>query len=102
MFGCGGNRDKSKRPVMGRIASENSDYVIVTSDNPRSEKPASIIKDILPGIINKNYSVEEDRKRAIEMAVNISTGSDVILGLPHALSRLLLIEARNNQVRILL
>ncbi|MCX7877867.1 MAG: UDP-N-acetylmuramoyl-L-alanyl-D-glutamate--2,6-diaminopimelate ligase [Ignavibacteria bacterium] len=79
VFGCGGNRDKSKRPVMGRIASLLSDEIIITSDNPRDEEPMSIIKEIISGVTNDNYSVEPDREAAIVKAVKISSKGDVIL-----------------------
>jgi UDP-N-acetylmuramoyl-L-alanyl-D-glutamate--2,6-diaminopimelate ligase len=79
VFGCGGNRDRSKRPVMGHIAAENSDHVIVTSDNPRFEEPLSIIEEIKAGIRSDNYEIEEDREKAIEKAIEISRAGDVIL-----------------------
>ena len=81
MFGCGGDRDKSKRPVMGKIASELSDYLIVTSDNPRSENPQEIIKDILKGCKNEEITVEtvENRRKAIERALAIGEKDDIIL-----------------------
>ena len=80
-FGCGGDRDKSKRPVMGEIASELSDYLIVTSDNPRSENPQEIIKDILKGCKNAEITVEtvENRRKAIERALAIGEKDDIIL-----------------------
>lgn len=79
VFGCGGNRDASKRPVMGRIASTMSDRVIVTSDNPRDEEPISIIQEIVTGINLDNYSIEPDRETAITNAVRMSNKGDVIL-----------------------
>ncbi|MCG6551706.1 MAG: UDP-N-acetylmuramoyl-L-alanyl-D-glutamate--2,6-diaminopimelate ligase, partial [Candidatus Magnetominusculus sp. LBB02] len=79
VFGCGGNRDMGKRPLMGRIASELSDYAIVTSDNPRYEEPNDIIKHILDGIAGSAYAVEPDRKSAIKMAVNMAATGDVVL-----------------------
>jgi UDP-N-acetylmuramyl-tripeptide synthetase len=79
VFGCGGDRDATKRPQMGRIAEELADVVIVTSDNPRSEEPASIIESILGGIQQMNkVKVEIDRARAIELAVE-GAGIDDIL-----------------------
>ena len=79
LFGCGGDRDKSKRPIMGEIASENSDYCIVTSDNSRSEEPAAIIADIAAGIKKKNYTIIEDRTEAIKHALSIAKRGDAIL-----------------------
>ncbi len=81
LFGCGGDRDKSKRPKMGRIAAELSDFCIVTSDNPRSEEPSKIIEDILEGMkgIKTRYKVIENRKEAIEWAVRNAKENDIIL-----------------------
>ena len=79
LFGCGGERDKDKRPKMGRVASELSDHVIITSDNPRSEDPAGIIEDILKGIKKDNCSVIPDRKEAIQKALSIAGDGDIVL-----------------------
>lgn len=79
VFGCGGDRDKNKRPIMGRIAEEYSDVVIVTSDNPRTENKEDIIQDILLGCENNKTSVEADRKLAIAKAVELATENDIIL-----------------------
>jgi len=79
VFGCGGNRDKLKRPVMGKIATELSDNVIVTSDNPRNENPSTIIEEIKSGITKDNYQVIEDREAAIEEAIKKSGKNSVIL-----------------------
>lgn len=81
LFGCGGDRDKTKRPLMGKMAGELSDFCIVTSDNPRSENPADIIKDILPGVIETNcpYEVVENRFDAIEYALDHAQKDDIIL-----------------------
>lgn len=79
VFGCGGNRDKLKRPLMGKIATELSDQVIVTSDNPRNENPSKIIEDIKLGITNQNYKVIEERASAIEQAIKMSGKNSVIL-----------------------
>lgn len=79
VFGCGGNRDKTKRPVMGKIASELSKYAIVTSDNPRYEEPLEIINDIKNGISKTNYEVIEDREEAIKKAIENSEDDAVIL-----------------------
>ena len=78
VFGCGGNRDCSKRPLMGKTASEFSDLVIVTSDNPRDEDPNKIIEEICAGC-DKNVRVEPDRVKAIEMALTMSSKDDIII-----------------------
>ena len=79
LFGCGGDRDRGKRPQMGRIASQGSDRVIVTSDNPRSEEPEAIIGEIENGIERKNYRVEPDRRKAIEIALSEARPGDLVL-----------------------
>lgn len=81
LFGCGGDRDKGKRPLMGEAAGRLSDFCIVTSDNPRSEEPMDIIRDILPGInrTKSKYVIMDDRKKAIEYALNMGQKGDVIV-----------------------
>lgn len=79
VFGCGGDRDRTKRPLMGKIAGQWADVVIVTSDNPRSEDPESIIHEILPGFEKKNYIVLVNRKEAIERAVGMAKAGDIVL-----------------------
>jgi UDP-N-acetylmuramoyl-L-alanyl-D-glutamate--2,6-diaminopimelate ligase len=79
VFGCGGDRDKGKRPIMGKIAQDNSDIVIVTSDNPRTEDPQKIIDDILEGMTEGSYEVEADREKAIAMAVTMAKKNDIIV-----------------------
>lgn len=80
VFGAGGNRDKSKRPRMGKVVSEYADLAIITSDNPRNEEPKTIIDDILSGIsCPKGVVVEPDRRRAIETAIADSEAGDIIL-----------------------
>jgi len=79
LFGCGGDRDKGKRPIMGEVATKNADYVVVTSDNPRSESPDDIIKDIKPGLKKKNYKIIPDRREAIAHIINEATSGDVVL-----------------------
>lgn len=81
LFGCGGDRDKTKRPKMGKIAAELSDFCVVTSDNPRSENPSQIIKDILEGMqgITTPYEVVENRKEAIAYAIKKAQKDDIIL-----------------------
>ena len=80
LFGCGGDRDKTKRPKMGKIAADIADFVVVTSDNPRTEKPGDIIADILPGLEGSNtpYVVIEDRVEAIHWAMDHAQSGDVI------------------------
>ena len=81
LFGCGGNRDTTKRPIMGSIAAKLSDFVIVTSDNPRNEEPDLIIKDILQGMKDSKtpYVVIEDRKEAVKYAVQNALSGDIIV-----------------------
>jgi len=82
VFGCGGNRDRSKRSEMGNIASENSTLTIITSDNPRTENPESIIKDIEKGIKPHNFSKYIsiiDRKEAIKTAIKFAEAKDIVL-----------------------
>jgi UDP-N-acetylmuramoyl-L-alanyl-D-glutamate--2,6-diaminopimelate ligase len=95
LFGCGGDRDRSKRPVMGEVAARYSDLVIVTSDNPRTEDPAAIIAEIRPGVQQvfarelsrkqasaeeaRGFVVIEDRREAIEFAVSLLRAGDVLL-----------------------
>src|SRR3989440_5149925 len=78
VFGCGGDRGRGKRPLMGRIASERADLAIVTSDNPRSEDPAAIIDEILAGV-TREVEVEPDRAAAIERALSDAAEGDVVL-----------------------
>jgi UDP-N-acetylmuramoyl-L-alanyl-D-glutamate--2,6-diaminopimelate ligase len=79
VFGCGGNRDKTKRPRMGAVVDEYANYAIITSDNPRKETPESIIEDIKPGMRRGNYEVIVDRKQAIFKAVAMAQPRDIIL-----------------------
>lgn len=81
VFGCGGDRDRSKRPLMGAVAGKLSDYTVVTSDNPRSEEPEEIINDILPGIERhtKNYRVLVDRGEAIAHALHYARPGDTVI-----------------------
>lgn len=80
VFGCGGNRDRGKRPIMGRIATTYADEVILTDDNPREEQPHEIIADIVSGIANPNQVViEHDRARAIEHVLACAKPGDVVL-----------------------
>ncbi len=81
VFGCGGNRDSGKRPTMGRIGSELSDFCFITNDNPRKEEPQKIIKEIVSGIRKdkNNYLVEEDRFEAIKKALKMAKKDDIVL-----------------------
>jgi UDP-N-acetylmuramoyl-L-alanyl-D-glutamate--2,6-diaminopimelate ligase len=81
LFGCGGDRDRAKRPRMGRAAGEGSDFVVLTSDNPRSEDPEAIIADALPGLLatGTKFVVEPDRARAIHLAVEAAHPADIVL-----------------------
>jgi UDP-N-acetylmuramoyl-L-alanyl-D-glutamate--2,6-diaminopimelate ligase len=79
VFGCGGDRDRTKRPKMGAVATELSDFVIITSDNPRTEEPMEIIKDITKGIRKNNYIVEPNRAKAIEKAISVVKAGDTLL-----------------------
>jgi UDP-N-acetylmuramoyl-L-alanyl-D-glutamate--2,6-diaminopimelate ligase len=94
VFGCGGDRDRSKRPVMGEIASRRSDLAVVTSDNPRTEDPDAIIAEVCAGVARvhrrpltraeaasgaKGYLVIPDRREAIAFAAGVSRGGDLLL-----------------------
>jgi len=79
VFGCGGDRDRSKRPKMGQVASELADFCFITSDNPRSEEPADIAEDIRKGIRKDNYRVVIDRKEAINSALLSARAGDIVL-----------------------
>ncbi|MCX5681262.1 MAG: UDP-N-acetylmuramoyl-L-alanyl-D-glutamate--2,6-diaminopimelate ligase [Candidatus Omnitrophica bacterium] len=79
VFGCGGNRDTTKRAKMGRVASELADFSIITNDNPRDENPADIADAIVSGFKTKNYSVLLDRQEAIKKALDMAKSGDVVL-----------------------
>ena len=81
LFGCGGDRDRTKRPMMGRAAGKESDLVVLTSDNPRSEDPAAILAEALAGVRDTGveYVVEEDRARAIGVAIAAAKRGDIVL-----------------------
>jgi UDP-N-acetylmuramoyl-L-alanyl-D-glutamate--2,6-diaminopimelate ligase len=95
VFGCGGDRDRSKRPIMGEAAARAADVVVVTSDNPRSEDPGSIIDMIVPGVVRgggtlataealtaqgaRGYLVEADRRAAIRTAVGLGRPGDTVV-----------------------
>jgi UDP-N-acetylmuramoyl-L-alanyl-D-glutamate--2,6-diaminopimelate ligase len=81
VFGCGGDRDRTKRPKMGRAAGEGSDFVIVTSDNPRSEDPAAIIEESVPAVreTGTRFIAEPDRRKAIALALADAKAGDIVL-----------------------
>lgn len=79
VFGCGGDRDSTKRPLMGAAAEEGSDFCIITSDNPRSEDPEAIIADVEKGMKGERYQSIPDRMAAIQTAVNLSEEGDIVL-----------------------
>ncbi|GBF75468.1 UDP-N-acetylmuramoyl-L-alanyl-D-glutamate--2,6-diaminopimelate ligase [Paenibacillus sp. 598K] len=84
VFGCGGDRDRTKRPIMGRIAASHADYMLITSDNPRSEDPERILRDIEAGLLAdevppSRYALEVDRREAIKKAVEMASSDDVVL-----------------------
>lgn len=79
VFGCGGNRDVLKRPIMGKIATNKSSFVILTDDNPRLEDPIKIIEDIENGIEKTNYKIIENRENAIKFALTIAKENDIVL-----------------------
>jgi UDP-N-acetylmuramoyl-L-alanyl-D-glutamate--2,6-diaminopimelate ligase len=81
VFGCGGDRDRKKRPLMGEAAGRGSDFVVLTSDNPRSEDPVAIINDAVVGLqkTGVKYSVEADRRKAIGLAIGEARPGDIVL-----------------------
>jgi UDP-N-acetylmuramoyl-L-alanyl-D-glutamate--2,6-diaminopimelate ligase len=82
LFGCGGDRDKTKRPRMARVTEQFADIIIVTSDNPRTEEPVKIIDDIIAGFESpdsQNITIEPDRKKAIKIAIQKAENNDIVL-----------------------
>jgi len=79
VFGCGGERDRTKRPLMGKVADRESDFAIVTSDNPRSEDPMAIIREIEEGMTGMNHRIEVDRRSAIRLALAEAKEGDTVL-----------------------
>jgi UDP-N-acetylmuramyl-tripeptide synthetase len=79
VFGCGGERDKTKRPKMGALVTELADFAIITNDNPRSEDPQGIIEDIKKGIKEENFCVVPERREAIKKALNMARTGDIVL-----------------------
>lgn len=81
VLGCGGDRDPLKRPIMGEIATDESDYVIFTNDNPRTEDPKKIMNDIIAGVSKNNYEVIYDRHEAIKKSLSLAKKDDIVLVL---------------------
>ena len=81
VFGCGGDRDRAKRPLMGEAAGRGSDFVVLTSDNPRSEDPRAIINDAIVGLQKSGvkYTIEVDRRKAVALAINEARPGDIVL-----------------------
>ena len=81
VFGCGGDRDRAKRPLMGEAAGRGSDFVVLTSDNPRSEDPLAIINDAMVGLQRSGvtYKTDPDRKAAITLAIEEANPGDIVL-----------------------
>jgi UDP-N-acetylmuramoyl-L-alanyl-D-glutamate--2,6-diaminopimelate ligase len=81
VFGCGGNRDRTKRPLMGRAAAHGADLTVVTSDNPRTEDPATIASAVIDGLrgANGEYVVELDRRNAIRLALSEARPGDIVV-----------------------
>ena len=79
VFGCGGDRDRQKRPLMGRVVDQNADYGIITSDNPRKEDPDAIIAEVEKGFRSQNYEKIADRAKAITRAIELAQPRDIIL-----------------------
>ena len=79
VFGCGGDRDRSKRSLMGRAVAKNSDILVVTSDNPRTENPEQIINDVLPGLSGREYILLPDRKEAIYKSIELARKGDMVI-----------------------
>lgn len=79
VFGCGGDRDRGKRPQMGRISARMSDLTVVTSDNPRTEEPDSILRDIVTGVGGADHLVEVDRRKAISLAIDHASCGDLVV-----------------------
>lgn len=79
VFGCGGDRDRGKRPMMGQASTRQANFTIITSDNPRSEEPMAIIQEIVAGAVGENYAVEPDRRRAIFEAVSRCQAGDILI-----------------------
>jgi UDP-N-acetylmuramoyl-L-alanyl-D-glutamate--2,6-diaminopimelate ligase len=79
VFGCGGDRDRSKRPRMGEAAAEGADFVVATSDNPRGEDPLAILEEIRPGLRGVEHRIEPDRRRAIRRVIDAAGAGDVVV-----------------------
>jgi UDP-N-acetylmuramoyl-L-alanyl-D-glutamate--2,6-diaminopimelate ligase len=96
VFGCGGDRDRGKRSKMGAVADQLADQIVLTSDNPRTEEPLEIIREITSGVTSMNYLIEPDRRAAIRLAVSMARKKDVVLiaGKGHESVQVIGTEAR--------
>ncbi len=101
VFGCGGDRDRSKRPKMGRAAGEGSDFVVATSDNPRSEDPAEILLEIVPGLVASGvrFAVEPERTEAIRLAIAEARENDVVVIAGKGHEKVQVLRDRDDSVR---
>ena len=79
VVGCGGDRDRTKRPIMAEIAQKNSDTVIFTSDNPRTEDPDAILNEVVAGLEEDSYQLIPDRREAIQSAIQQAAPNDIVL-----------------------
>ncbi|WP_373755944.1 glutamate ligase domain-containing protein, partial [Jeotgalibaca porci] len=79
VVGCGGDRDKTKRPIMAEIALKYAEEVVFTSDNPRTEDPLKIVEEMVVGTKADNYLIELDRKKAIQLALDLAEEGDIVL-----------------------
>ena len=79
VVGCGGDRDRTKRPIMAEIAQQNSDTVIFTSDNPRTEDPIAILHEVVDGLEEGTYQLIPDRREAIQAAIEQANTNDIVL-----------------------
>jgi len=79
LFGCGGDRDRGKRPLMGQVVTQNSDLAVLTSDNPRTESPDQIIDDVKPGMVGEAFEIIKNRSEAVSRIINLAAPGDVVL-----------------------
>ena len=101
VFGCGGDRDRSKRPLMGEAAGKGSDFVVLTSDNPRSEDPLAIINDAVVGLQRSGakYTTEPDRRAGIHLALSEARAGDIVLIAGKGHEQVQITKSRDRSVR---